>query len=122
MVARVRFEIQCRSFFDWISKNYKDSIFARPLENSNSGSYLCEYWTGFSENKTSPGCDDLDECTADFLTGIAAHNCHRLADRPELVTAFCKNTIGTYDCECNDGFSGDGFFLWFFFMVFFYLQ
>lgn len=74
-----------------------------------SGSYLCECWTGFSENKTSSGCDDLDECTADLLTGIATHNCHRLADRPDLVTAYCKNTIGTYDCECNDGFSGDGF-------------
>ena len=73
------------------------------------GSYLCECWTGFNENKTSSGCDDINECAADFLTGIATHNCHKLADRPDILTATCMNTVGTYDCECNDGFTGDGF-------------
>ena len=52
------------------------------------GSYLCECWTGFAENKTEGeiSCDDINECAADIFTGIATHNCHKLADRPELTT------------------------------------
>ena len=24
--------------------------------------------------------------------------------------AFCNNTVGSYECVCNDGYTGDGFF------------
>ena len=37
---------------------------------------------------------DIDECTAESP-------CH--------VNATCNNTEGSYVCECNTGFSGDGF-------------
>ena len=49
------------------------------------GSYLCECWTGFAENKTS-ACEDIDECAPDFFTDIANHNCHKLENRPDIVT------------------------------------
>ena len=37
---------------------------------------------------------DIDECST--LT----HSCHPDSD--------CTNTMGSYDCECKDGFTGDG--------------
>lgn len=36
---------------------------------------------------------DIDECSN-------ANTCH--------VNATCKNTVGSYSCGCNSGFSGDG--------------
>ena len=39
-------------------------------------------------------CRDLNEC---FLE---THNCHENAD--------CTNSIGSFECTCNDGFSGNG--------------
>ena len=40
-------------------------------------------------------CVDIDECK----TG--ANTCHE-------NHAFCHNIIGTYQCECHEGFAGDG--------------
>ena len=37
---------------------------------------------------------DIDECTEDSNTCAA--------------NAKCINTVSPYDCECHDGFSGDG--------------
>ena len=37
---------------------------------------------------------DVDEC-------ITGHNCNSNAN--------CTNTIGSYNCSCNDGFEGNGF-------------
>ena len=37
---------------------------------------------------------DIDECATD----------------PCDNNAFCNNTVGSYDCFCNDGYTGDGFF------------
>ena len=39
---------------------------------------------------------DIDEC----LT--YSDKCHQ--------HAFCFNTKGTFDCHCNQGFTGDGYF------------
>ena len=38
---------------------------------------------------------DLDECTD------GTHNCHN-------IFATCQNRVGSFECSCNDGFSGDG--------------
>lgn len=40
---------------------------------------------------------DIDEC-------VSSHTCH--------VNASCVNTAGSYNCACNQGFSGDGFSCW----------
>ena len=42
------------------------------------------------------GCTDDDECALDL------HHC-------DPVHAECKNTNGSYDCQCKTGFEGDGF-------------
>ena len=76
------------------------------------GSYNCSCNLGFTGNgsicegqhKNPKGCktpvclsfsSDVDECA------------ESLADCVE--NAYCKNTIGSYECGCNDGFTGDGF-------------
>ena len=38
----------------------------------------------------------MDECS-----GSLDNRCHRYAK--------CTNTLGSYDCTCNPGYSGDGF-------------
>ena len=40
-------------------------------------------------------CSDLDECDKN------EHNCAPLSAR-------CKNTVGSFTCDCLDGFTGDG--------------
>ena len=35
---------------------------------------------------------DIDECDSS----------------PCSANAHCNNTVGSFDCRCNDGFSGDG--------------
>ena len=37
---------------------------------------------------------DIDECST------FTHSCHADSD--------CTNTMGSYDCSCKDGFTGDG--------------
>ena len=39
-------------------------------------------------------CVDVDEC------GTNAHNCHGAAD--------CVNTPGSFECQCQSGYQGNG--------------
>ena len=48
-----------------------------------------EGFTGLGAN-----CTDIDECNEN------KHNCDS--------NAFCRNTMGSYSCSCNNGYSGDG--------------
>lgn len=53
---------------------------------------FCKCRTGFSEATVE--CLDIDEC--------ATSPCH-------ATNATCTNTFGSYICECNSGYVGDGF-------------
>ena len=39
-------------------------------------------------------CEDIDECKT------KGHDCHS--------DAYCENTIGSWNCECQNGYKGDG--------------
>jgi len=54
--------------------------------------YLCDCIEGWDGRRCD---DDWNEC----VMGI--HSCHDMA--------MCLNTAGSYDCECEPGYSGDGF-------------
>uniref|UniRef100_A0A1I8EDG2 EGF-like domain-containing protein n=1 Tax=Wuchereria bancrofti TaxID=6293 RepID=A0A1I8EDG2_WUCBA len=55
--------------------------------------YACECREGFAKNAGGE-CVDLDECR------IGNSLCNR--------NARCVNTVGSYTCKCNIGYSGDG--------------
>ena len=48
--------------------------------------YLTEYYTVVYA--------DIDECAT------ASHNCDK--------NAVCSNTLGSYQCSCNEGYNGNG--------------
>jgi hypothetical protein len=55
---------------------------------------LCD--DGYSlKGDLEDGCTDDDECLLDL------YHCDPMAE--------CKNTNGSYECVCRDGFTGDGF-------------
>ena len=55
-------------------------------------SFDCECKIGFTRNKTG-SCVDIDECST-------LNNCH--------VKARCRNTKGSYQCNCDQGYYGNG--------------
>ena len=52
------------------------------------GSYVCK-----CSNGDGFECENVNEC--------------KLTPCDENAT--CQNTLGSYNCQCNDGFDGDGF-------------
>ena len=50
------------------------------------------FFSGYTGNGTAGHCSDINECD---ITP-----CHQQAT--------CNNSPGTYSCECNNGFSGNG--------------
>ncbi|KAI3847025.1 hypothetical protein MKX03_018204 [Papaver bracteatum] len=60
----------------------------------NNPGYQCFCHEGYEGNPyLIPGCQDINECKDD--------NSNR-------CTSICTNTIGSYNCSCPDGISGDG--------------
>ena len=54
--------------------------------------HTCSCYAGFTgDGKT---CVDVDECLTEG--GLNGHHC--------LRNSKCRNTIGSYKCECDDGF------------------
>ncbi len=62
------------------------------VNNGNCGNPA--YFTCENNIGTLPTCEDIDECLNN------THNCD--------VNATCTNTIGSFTCACNSGFTGTG--------------
>jgi hypothetical protein len=56
--------------------------------------YLCTCVNGWKDKNC-----DMDENECDYVIGD--NDCHRFAT--------CKNTAGSYTCQCNEGFTGNGY-------------
>lgn len=68
---------------------------------NNDGSFECDCLDGFTATIASKDddirqCEDINECSEPSLTPICAKDISN-----------CINSIGSYKCECNDGFEGD---------------
>ncbi|CAN0424479.1 unnamed protein product [Lampetra fluviatilis] len=60
---------------------------------NNSGFY-CQCKPGFAKNPTTGKCEDVNECLLPQQCQMSAH---------------CVNTIGSFTCACNAGFTGNGY-------------
>ena len=60
------------------------------------GSFLCLCRIGFEISEVFSTCDDIDECNEGL------NDCH--------FNAECKNIPGGFNCECKEGFFGNGTF------------
>ena len=66
-------------------------------QGDENGVYSCHCLPGLTGDGFS--CRDLDECgltNDDPVTAVCDEN------------ATCVNTFGTYECQCNEGYSGNG--------------
>ncbi|KAI3857350.1 hypothetical protein MKX03_035521 [Papaver bracteatum] len=64
------------------------------IDPVNNPGYRCACDEGYEGNPyLKPGCQDINECEDE--------NSNR-------CTSICTNTIGSYNCSCPDGISGDG--------------
>ncbi|XP_065176645.1 agrin-like [Sycon ciliatum] len=65
------------------------------LSRGMSNTYIqCSVVDGIADFHSAPTCMDIDECTA------GGHGCTAMAS--------CKNTIGSFECLCKNGYYGKG--------------
>ena len=77
---------------------------------NHKGGYTCRCKSGFEGNGFT--CIDIVPCPAGFKPAANVKMC---VDIDECATggychseAICRNTEGSYQCKCQDGFEGDG--------------
>ncbi|KAG9350651.1 hypothetical protein JZ751_024540 [Albula glossodonta] len=71
------------------------------LCKNTEGSYLCSCPRGYILQPDGKTCKDLDECST------KQHNCQFLCPNMCGSRASCLNTPGSFNCECQKGFSLD---------------
>ena len=80
--------------------------------NDTDGSYDCVCRVGYSgDGFNCSGWfryvnDNMEFKVACYNTDI--DECADNSDKCDQVNADCSNTVGSYDCECHVGFTGDG--------------
>lgn len=43
-----------------------------------------------------------------LLTSVDIDECARNVSHCDLERGYCTNTVGSYQCACNEGFTGNG--------------
>ncbi|CAH1238943.1 HMCN1 [Branchiostoma lanceolatum] len=66
----------------------------RLLISIDADGVVCSCPVGYTFNSDGTSCDDIDECTA------GTDNCGS--------DATCSNTVGSFTCACNSGYTGNG--------------
>ncbi|XP_065192187.1 uncharacterized protein LOC135823264 [Sycon ciliatum] len=77
--------------------NYNCDVGYRQVEGTFSRVCDCTPDMNCNFDGDQPGCEDIDECNV-FSPDL--NNCSMFAD--------CSNTIGSFNCTCDEGFVGDG--------------
>ena len=65
------------------------------LSNHTAEPFDCHFVNGIAEFKDQPTCDDIDECHV----RDPQHNC--------MAPTKCKNTNGSFECQCGFGYTGN---------------
>ena len=75
------------------------------------GSFICTCNAGYegdgidpSSDSTSMGCNDIDECNE--AVGVTRDGVSQV--RACSQYGVCNNTLGSFECECDAGYIGDG--------------
>ena len=76
--------------------------------SNTDGSYNCTCMTGYEGDGFT--CTEVDECRAKITELRSMAPAHLIGEYDYCHDdAFCTNTVGGYNCTCNEGFDGDGF-------------
>ena len=90
--------------------------FIEGLDNCNENAWCNNTFGGFecycNDGWFGDGveCADSDECAENDMAMTVANVTDMLWDTNEChADGFCTNSLGGYNCTCNDGYHGDGF-------------
>ena len=96
---------QCEQINECDTENPTHACNTHAVCDDVDGSYTCTCPAGFTTHNEgrdvdgAMGCVNIDECEAEVVR-TTGHTCDE--------NATCVDNTGSYDCSCNDGWSGDG--------------
>ena len=72
------------------------------------GSYSLTCLSGYEGNATLGVCADIDECSVATANAGSSSNSTTTIDGYCTAESVCVNTVGSFTCNCPDGYTGDG--------------